>query len=301
MKNILDYYYHFAHISLHYSNGVYSFWKDNSFYLFKEVKRPIEEVRQIYQLLSRQPSSYHKIILNKDGELFTLVSGKFYVLLQVIKRDTNKISLEQFLSPEVVSVDHKSYSTLYRTNWAELWSQKVDYFEYQMRHIEKKYPLLASSIFYYIGLAENAIGYAEDATLHERRGLQDRETISHIRMYFSVSIMDFYDPFSIILDHPARDVAGYLKSVFFEEEYLEEDIENFLVRLSFSKYGYRLLLSRLLYPSYYFDLYEQIILGMKDEKEIKKIIGKSEAYRSYLKMIYTSINKIVEIPKIDWI
>ena len=246
-------------------------------------------------------SFYHKIILNKDGSIVTGVDQKSYILLRILEKNKNKISMEQFLSKEKIIVDRKAYSLLYRLNWGELWAQKVDYFEYQMSHIEKKYPLLSASIFYYIGLAENAISYVEDTNFREKKEMQDTSVISHIRMYADVSITEFYDPLSIILDHPARDVAGYLKGLFFDNSYQLEEIEYFLKNLSFSKYGYRLLFARLLYPSYYFDLYEQIILGLKEEKEIKRIIKQSEAYRDYLRQIYLYINKIVEIPKVDWI
>ncbi len=301
MKNILEYYYHFANISLHYSDGVYYFEKEGQFYILKEIKRQMNEIMQIYQLLLRFPSFYHKIILNKDGSIVTGVDQKSYILLRILEKNKNKISMEQFLSKEKIIVDRKAYSLLYRLNWGELWAQKVDYFEYQMSHIEKKYPLLSASIFYYIGLAENAISYVEDTNFREKKEMQDTSVISHIRMYADVSITEFYDPLSIILDHPARDVAGYLKGLFFDNSYQLEEIEYFLKNLSFSKYGYRLLFARLLYPSYYFDLYEQIILGLKEEKEIKRIIKQSEAYRDYLRQIYLYINKIVEIPKVDWI
>ena len=74
-----------------------------------------------------------------------------------------------------------------------------------------------------------------------------------------------------------------------------------LKKLSFSKYGYRMLISRMLYPSYYFDLYEEITLGLKEENEVKKIIQKAEEYRDYMRMIYALINQIIEIPPVDWI
>ncbi len=301
MKNIIEYYYHFASISLHYSNGVYFFEKNNTLYLLREVKRPLDEIRQIYQLLINRTTNYHKILLNKDGNIITIIDQRPYVLMQVQMNNQNIITIDNLLAKEELVIDRKSFSMLYRTNWQDLWSQKIDYLEYQMNHIEKKYPLLSSSLYYYIGLAENAISYAEDTKLHEKKELKDSECISHIRMYSSVTQMDYVDPFSIIIDHKARDVAGYLKSIFFEDIYEEEKIVILLQNLSFSKYGYRILMSRMLYPSYYFDVYEQIILGLKEEKAIKKIIKQSEAYRAYIKMIYRYINEIVEIPRIEWL
>lgn len=301
MKNILDYYYHFANISLHYNNGIYSFEKNHFLYLFKELKRSMDEMKQIYQLLLIYPSKYHKIVLNRDKQLITMVDNKAYVLFQVVNQDTFTISEKFLLYKEKLMIDSKDFTMLYRTDWVKLWSQKIDYYEYQIKHIEEKYPLLSSSIHYFIGLAENAIGYAQDTILQEQRNNQDQVVISHIRVSFSMSSLDYYDPIGIVLDHRARDVASYLKSLFFYGDYNEESLYIFLQNLKFSKYGYRLLMSRMLYPSYYFDLYDQIILGIRQESDVKKIIKNAEDYREYIKMIYIYINNIVEIPRIDWL
>lgn len=301
MKNILDYYYHFAHISLHYHHGVYSFEKEGAFYLFKEATRSIEELRTIYQLLRIYPSHYHQIVLNKDGDIITVVDQKPYILLKVSVISDEKISVRELLSYEHINQDDKSFSLLRRRNWGELWSHKIDYFEYQVYHIEKKYPLLAASFHYYVGLAENAISYVEDTKRTEKKEARDSATFSHIRLYSTVSITNYYDPFTIILDHPARDIAGYLKSLFWDDFYEVDMVYQLLQQIQFSRYGYRLLMARLLYPSYYFDLYEQILLGVVEESQIKKVLARAEEYRKYLRMIYQTICEIVEIPKIDWI
>lgn len=301
MKNIIAYYYHFANISLHYRNGVYSFEKNQFLYLFQELRRSLNELKQIEQLLQMFPSKYHHIILNRDGQPITMIDQKPYILFQVTVQNKKKQLASLLLEKEELPIETKSFSLLYRMEWTKLWSAKIDYFEYQIKHLEKNYPLLASSIYYYIGLAENAISYVEDANLHERKEKQDYPVISHIRMDAQMSIIDYYHPFSIVLDYKARDVAGYLKSRFFLDDYTEDEIETLLVSLHFSRYGYRLLLGRMLYPSYYFDLYEQIIIGQKKEEEIKKVIKKAESYRDYVKMIYIRINKIIELPKIDWL
>lgn len=301
MKNILSYYYHFAQISLHYRDGVYFFEKDQVLYIFKEVKRNPDEIKEIYQLLLKYPSHYHKIMLNRDGQIITLVEQRPYVLLKVQVRNTAVIPATIFLEKDRLMLEHKNFTSLYRVHWSNLWSMKVDYLEYQIEHIQKKYPLLASSFHYYVGLAENAISYAEDTKLYEKKELKDQVVYSHIRLYPYVTVLDYYDPFTIILDHPSRDVAGYLKNLFFTGNYREEEIFMLLKKLSFSKYGYRMLISRMLYPSYYFDLYEEITLGLKEENEVKKIIQKAEGYRDYMRMIYALINQIIEIPPVDWI
>ena len=42
----------------------------------------------------------------------------------------------------------------------------------------------------------------------------------------------------------------------------------------------------MLFPTYYFDLYEKVINNEIDESEIKKIIVKADSYEKILKQIY---------------
>lgn len=36
-----------------------------------------------------------------------------------------------------------------------MWVQKIDYFEYQVSQMGKKYPVIRESSIYYVGLAES--------------------------------------------------------------------------------------------------------------------------------------------------
>ena len=62
-----------------------------------------------------------------------------------------------------------------------------------------------------------------------------------------------------------------------------------------------MLFGRLLFPSFYFDVYENIINDKVDEKEIIIVINKSNSYILFLKNIYNTIYKIYPIKKIDYI
>ena len=60
---------------------------------------------------------------------------------------------------------------------------------------------------------------------------------------------------------------------------------------------------RLLYPSYFFDLYDEIINDNLQEDIINRIIIKNKDYEIFLKEIYFYIvNKYNKyIPEIDWL
>ena len=60
-------------------------------------------------------------------------------------------------------------------------------------------------------------------------------------------------------------------------------------------------MARLLFPSFYFDIYEDIVNGYTKEKEIIKILNRTDEYQEFLKYIYNYINKKKPIIKIDWL
>ena len=56
-----------------------------------------------------------------------------------------------------------------------------------------------------------------------------------------------------------------------------------------------------MFPSYYFDYYEEIILGEKEENSIKKILNKIELFEDFLRDIYNYLNTKIVMPEIDWL
>ena len=64
---------------------------------------------------------------------------------------------------------------------------------------------------------------------------------------------------------------------------------------------YYLFLARMLYPTYYFDAYEEILNGKKKEEEIKKITNKVNDYEKILKKIYNYYKNFLMITPIEWL
>ena len=64
-----------------------------------------------------------------------------------------------------------------------------------------------------------------------------------------------------------------------------------------------LFYGRLLYPSYFFDLHDDIVNNNLNEKVIEKIIIKSDLYETFLLDIYMYLSKLYNryIPSVDWI
>ena len=59
--------------------------------------------------------------------------------------------------------------------------------------------------------------------------------------------------------------------------------------------------ARMLYPTYYFDLYEAVMNKNVSEEELVKIVKRSNEFEEFLKKTYLEISKYVKLDKIDWI
>ena len=93
-----------------------------------------------------------------------------------------------------------------------------------------------------------------------------------------------------------------LKSLFFNSyDELWIEVNAYLKRKRLSIYGYQLLYARLLYPSYYFDVYEKVMENEVSEEELVKFINKADDYESFLKDMYYAISSYVQIEPIEWI
>ena len=111
------------------------------------------------------------------------------------------------------------------------------------------------------------------------------------------------NPLSFVFDLEVRDVAEYLKSMFFKKdiEYCLDELKSYLSIRKLNIYEYHMFYARLLYPSYYFDVYDSVMNKNANEEELVKIVKRSNDYEKFLKKTYLEISKYVRLDKIDWI
>lgn len=304
LKNILYYYYHLTVEEIRKTGKYYYFQLQNEYYVLTPFYRPLEDAKALYEMtliLTKKHGLFSNIILNKEGNILTYINQQPYVLIKYNWQDNRKISLVDLSNSNImVDVRSKSLETLTRFNWIELWKQKIDYFEYQIIHFEQNYPLLWESIDYYIGLGENAISYIQQIR-NQRKNIQDFLVVSHRRINVNNSIFDLYNPLNLIIDHRVRDVAEYVKSAFWEDQYSLIDIEEFLEGQLLSPYGYHLFFARMLFPTFYFDRYEQIINGQEKEEKILEIVNRIEEYEKFLYDISQIIKKKTPLLEVGWL
>ena len=89
---------------------------------------------------------------------------------------------------------------------------------------------------------------------------------------------------------------------FFNRNYnIFKELDEYFYYNYYSEYGIRILYSRILYPSFYFDVYDKIISGNAEEKALNKIINAIDDYESYLYSIQLYLKKFYNIPEIEWL
>ena len=304
MKDTINFYYNIDIDTLEEKDGKYHFKYQNRDFFFVFFNRNLEELEDLLDCISEMQKKgidVHGILINKDNSILTKINEYNYILFSV-----NNCS-ETYDIFDIINMNNKltlnNYnSKLYRNNWENLWMQKVDYFEYQIRELGLDKQVIKNSFSYYIGLAENAISYVHNVKL--KYPSQGTIVLSHRRIFYPNYKLNYLNPLSFIFDLEVRDIAEYLKAMFFldddESEVLEE-LKSFLKIKRLTIYEYNMLYARLLYPSYYFDIYEEVMNKERSEEDLLKIISKNENFEEFLKKAYLEITKYAILEKVEWI
>ncbi len=305
MKETLEYYYNLNIDNLEELDGKYHFKIENQDFFFVFYNRGLEELEDIIEVCNEmflKGINVHEVIRNRNNSFLTKVNEYNYILFRV-----NNLS-EEYDIFDMVNISNKlvlnnNKSSLYRNNWGSLWSDKIDFFEYQVRELGIEKNVVKSSFSYYVGLAENAISYVNNAVLKYGGVSSGRIVLSHRRVFFPNYRLNYMNPLSFVFDLEVRDVAEYLKSMFFKKdiEYCLDELKSYLSIRKLNIYEYHMFYARLLYPSYYFDVYDSVMNKNVNEEELVKIVKRSNDYEKFLKITYLEISKYVRLDKIDWI
>ena len=275
MKNAIRYYYHIEVNNIEFLE--YRYYFDS--YVLIEVEKPVDF--NIYHFLVDNHYPVYNIVQNKDGEYVTNIDGKAYLLLYVISQ--NRLSCQEIENFQIPVYEEETLP------WHELWMNKVDFYEKHVQTINSN--KIKDSFFYYIGMAENAIEFYQmikkDYPLY----------ISHGRMSKD---FDFWNPTNFTVDYKVRDIAGYTKRLFFEGNLHLPDLFLYFYRAQFLEQDYLLFYARMLYPSYYFDCYDNIVKG-ENEDCLDLYLEKVDDYENLLKELYFYFSRFLFLPKIDWI
>lgn len=259
-----------------YSNIARFEYKNYNYVLIKDNNPNFELLNHIFNYIDIK-----KPILNIYNNYVTRYDNEYYFLFYDDNNKINEIDVIKFLSKPLY---------IYNNNLRDKWCYKNDYIEYQITQFGSKYAILRKSINYIIGLSEIAIQLLNTINLDNCYS-----SLVHKRM--TNSMFDLENPLNICFDYRIRDVSEYIKYMFFYED--KEIFNELVLKIKLNIEEYKLLFARLLFITPYYDMYEKIIDGDINEKEIKLIINKLDKYEEFIKKIYLYLKRYINIDNIE--
>lgn len=300
MKNAINYFYGFSIENLRMINDDYYFNYKNKNFTFQQLKEEYYDYNMMLRLnnlMLNNNSSFYQIILNRNNEIATKINNKQYILLQENFNTDRIFDLFDIINTNIpVNTRDKN-----KIEWIKLWEKKIDYFEMYLEHNKGKYLNLNKFANYFIGMGESAILYAKNTLNDTTPKIYDRSVISHKRINTDRSYKDLYNPLLLMIDHPSRDVSEYFKEIYFKNSLQVSKIKEYLEQVSFSDYGARLLMARMLFPSFFFDNFEKLVDSKISNSEITRIVDKMSGYEKYLFKILNILKQKYNIPEIEWL
>ncbi len=291
MNRAIEYYYDIYPDIINENENYYSFLFNSNEYIFSKCNRSNKDINIIIEIssdLKKLGYKCHEIVNNIFNKAITNIKNEKYILLKVLSKSNEPINIFNIIFDEKKHIINSSYNFL-RPNWKEVWQKRIDYLEKQMQYYGLNKVGIIDSFSYYIGLSENAIIFYNNI-INLNSSLI---CLSHRRIFCPNIWLNYGNPLSFMVDVPERDVAEYLKSQFFYGNYKEcyLDFDSYLKSKKMSLQSAQLLLARLLYPSYYFDAFERVIIDKKSEENVIKIIERRKNYEKFLKYCYLTLSK----------
>lgn len=295
MNNFIEYFYGIKVDKVIYNNKYYSFIYKGYIYRLYIYDNNYNDIKFLYEINKMLIGNtlISEIIINKDNNIISIYNDISYILIKIFININKNISLE-----EISSISKYLYREKISINWGILWANKIDYLEELINENGKKYPIIVDSFNYFVGMAENAISYFNSIIIDSNY----KYVLSHKIIRWNDSIEVLYNPINLTFDYKVRDIAEYIKNSFFNNnQNIFNELLTYLSNNYLSFMEVKLLISRLLYPSFYFDMYDDILIDNKEEKIILEVISKLDEYEEYLNKIISFFKNNYDIDEIEWL
>lgn len=223
---------------------------------------------EMIQELKTKQVYLHEFILDKLGR----VNADGYCLMKIIifGDEITEKEMQRFYAIRNFNEEfYKQYVSL-----IELWYKKLDYLEYQVSELSNRL-IINNSFDFYLGITEEVLQYLNNFS---DVSMKQYLSLAH-RSLSSFNVIDFYNPLNIIIDIYTRDLGLYVKNNQ-DYDYLYQFMQN-----ASHDYAYYYLYARLILPSDYFKILEDILLDNQQEKELSNYINKYLEYEEYIKCI----------------
>lgn len=251
----------------------------NNLYILCKIEKEREKIIK-YSILD---NSYYTIIKNNDGNIITRYKENDYILYKV--DDKTEINVSEI--KRNIKLDYEE-----EKNWINNWIIKIDKTEKAIENIQ--YEIVEDTKDYFMGLAELSIMILK---YHNLEKIEKEKSICRIR----ITEESFRNPNNIIIDYKERDIAEYIKYLFYEKNINSKNIIRIIEVFEISQESVYMVLARLMFPTNYFDCLEKIIIDEdKEIDKIKKIIDRADDYEQ---LLYRYIERYCNnlIYEMEWI
>ena len=239
------------------------------------------------------------IVKNKYDKYISTSKDNNNICLLTYKID-NQININDFVKMHLSYYNSFSYKINIQ-QIIDLWDQRIEYIENQcltnFNFDNDAHLTLYEYTLYSIGLAINSLQYLADMDLDFKRKYSS--TLTHRRIK-KMDKYELFNPFNLIVDHSSRDLAELYKNDIISLDTLL----NICAFYSYSVDEYEYLLARLLFPTFIFDIVED----MENDKssydytsDIYYAIAKSNSQLDKLKSLYNALISKMNIRPINWI
>ena len=290
IKNLIKYYYNLTVSETRKIDNYYIFYVNDIEYEFLPCYENINNIYNNYLCALRSNRYVHEIVFNKNNVIITFYNQVPYILL---KKNNNSNSIISFKN--IIHYDCR-VNVEFALNWKKLWKEKIDYYEYQINQLGGKYSIVKECFNYYLGLSELAISIINYVDYKEIKPYLSHKRIN---IYDTESI--FCNPLNLLIDTRVRDIAEYIKINIINNKISNEESLNEINSMNLNRSESLLLLSRLIYPTQFFDMYDKIIQGKLGEVKLNTLIQKNVYYETFLRDVYKNLNLKYNFPEIDWL
>lgn len=301
MKKYIEYFYDIELQKIINVGDNYFFNINGINYCLYEVKGEINRINiETILRLTSFMYEFHNVILTKDNQIFSIIEEKKYSLLKINLKSNRIININDLLrfKKYTMNTSKKVYNP---PSWIELWSRKIDYLEYYINNKDNLKSEIKGILYYFIGLGENAIKYIKDSLKVVNTFQKNEIVLSHYRVDSNSTLYSLYNPFNLIIDYSVRDIAEYLKSMFYSNKINYVEIENLVNNNMLSEMEWKLLFGRLLFPTFFFDMFDKYEENKLDNKKLISIYNKTTEYEEFLHNIYLIIKKRNNIIDVSWL
>ena len=209
---------------------------------------------------------FNKIISNRFNEAFTFYSNKIYAVFEILFDYYRSIELRDIKN--IININKNNYITTDIIDYSKLWNRKINYYNNIYQNRKNYY------FEYFMGIGRCAYLLSRNINYNN---INYGFSINRIKK--NNDICEFWNPAILKYGASVNILSEYIKCRFFDFD--EEISKDIIDEFELNNDEYKLLISKLLFPTYYLDLIN-CDENNKDNEQIEKVIDKIEKYIKYV-------------------